>query len=164
MKQDYLNYQTIQEKLQELGYNLPEAPQSAANYVQYKHVGNLIYISGQAPFDNGKIMYKGAVETSISFKDTEESARLCAINILAQLDKAIGRKWELVKQCVKIGAFVNCAENFTDHSKVINAASDLLCHVLGERGTHTRFAVGAPSLPFGIPVEIDAIFEVASIK
>ena len=88
-----------------------------------------------------------------------EAARACALNILAQVNAATGRDWSKVVRCVKLGGFVNCTPDFTDHPKVINGASDLMVAVLGDAGKHARFAVGAPSLPLGVAVEIDAVFE-----
>ncbi|MEM7679691.1 MAG: RidA family protein [Pseudomonadota bacterium] len=149
----------IKEKLNELGYELPEVAAPAANYVPYKIAGNQLYIAGQIPFLNGEQMHIGVIGEDAGLDDGVEAAKACALNILAQVDAAVDRDWSKVKQCVKLGGFVNCTPDFTNHPKVMNGASDLIAEVMGKAGQHARFAVGAPSLPLGVMVEIDAIFE-----
>lgn len=149
----------IKSKLEELGYELPEAAAPAANYVPYVISGNHIFVAGQIPFLNGEKMHMGRLGEDLTPKDGEEAARACALNILSQVNAAIDGDWSRVKRCVKLGAFVNCTPDFKDHPAVVNGASDLMVAVLGEAGKHARFAVGAPSLPLGVAVEIDAIFE-----
>jgi len=149
----------IKEKLESLGYELPQVAAPAANYVPYKIAGNQLFIAGQIPFLNGEQMHIGKLGEDAGLDDGIEAAKACALNILAQVNDAVNGDWGKVKQCVKLGGFVNCVPEFTNHPKVINGASDLIGEIMGEAGQHARFAVGAPSLPLGVMVEIDAIFE-----
>jgi enamine deaminase RidA (YjgF/YER057c/UK114 family) len=148
----------IADKLQTLGYKLPEAAAPAANYVPYVVSGGHIFISGQIPFLNGERMHMGRVGDDLSLEQGVEAAQACALNILAQANAAVGGDWSKIARLVKLGGFVNCTPEFTDHPKVVNGASDLMVAVMGERGKHTRFAVGAPCLPLGVAVEIEALF------
>ena len=147
------------EKLQELGYELPEAAAPAANYVPYVTSRGHLYVAGQIPFLNGEKMHMGRLGEDLTIEDGKNAARACALNILAQANAAVVGDWSKVKQLVKLGAFVNCTPDFNDHPQVVNGASDLMVDVMGTQGKHARFAVGAPSLPLGVAVEIDAIFE-----
>lgn len=150
----------IAEKLQTLGYELPEAAAPAANYVPYVIADDdMLYIAGQIPFLNGEQMHLGRLGEDLSIEQGVEAARACGLNILAQANAAVMGDWRKIKRLVKLGGFVNCTPDFTDHPKVINGASDLMVAVMGSAGKHARFAVGAPSLPLGVSVEIDAIFE-----
>ena len=149
----------LEEKLQTLGYELPEAAAPAANYVPYVVSGKHIYVAGQIPFLNGETMHLGRLGDNLDIEAGVEAARACALNILAQAHTAVVGDWGKIKRLVKLGGFVNCTSEFTDHPKVINGASDLMVAVMGDAGKHARFAVGAPSLPLGVSVEIDAIFE-----
>ncbi|MBX2834719.1 MAG: RidA family protein [Micavibrio sp.] len=151
----------IADKLKDLGYELPAAAAPAANYVPYMIAGNTLYIAGQIPFLNAQPMHKGRVGEDLGVDEGIEAAKACALNILAQADAAVNGDWGKIKKLVKLGAFVNCTPDFYDHPKVVNGASDLMVAVLGASGKHARFAVGAPSLPLGVAVEIDAIFELA---
>ncbi len=151
---------TLGTKLQELGLELPKVAAPAANYVPYVISGNLVYVSGQIPFLNGEKMHLGRVGADLSAEDGASAAQACALNILAQVNEAVGGDWSKVKRCVKLGGFVNCTPDFTDQPLVINGASNLIGEVMGDAGKHARFAVGAPSLPLGVAVEIDAIFEI----
>lgn len=153
---------SIEKKLKELGYELPKAAAPAANYVPYVVSGNMLFVAGQIPFLNGEKMHLGRLGENLSIEQGAEAARACALNILAQANAAAGGDWSRIKRCVKLGAFVNCTPDFTDHPKVVNGASDLVVAAMGEAGKHARFAVGAPSLPLGVAVEIDAIFELKS--
>lgn len=148
----------IEEKLKSLGLALPQAAAPAANYVPYVISGGHIYVAGQIPFLNGQPMHQGRLGETLMIPQGIEAARACALNILAQVNAAVGGDWGRVARCVKLGAFVNCTPDFTDHPKVVNGASDLMVAVLGDAGKHARFAVGAPSLPLGVAVEIDAVF------
>lgn len=150
---------SIQTKLKELGLSLPTVAAPAANYVPYIISQNMVFVSGQIPFLNGKKMHIGRVGDVVSTKDAVNAAQACALNILAQVNDAVNGDWEKVVRCVKLGGFVNCTPEFTDQPAVINGASDLIANVMGDAGKHTRFAVGASSLPFGVSVEIDAVFE-----
>lgn len=150
----------ITEKLRELDLELPSAAAPAANYVPYVTSGSQVFISGQIPFLNGEQMHLGRIGEDLGVDDGVAAAQACALNILGQLGAAINGDWSRVKQCVKLGGFVNCTPDFTAHPTVINGASDLMVAVLGEQGRHARFAVGVPTLPLGVAVEIDAIFEI----
>jgi enamine deaminase RidA (YjgF/YER057c/UK114 family) len=149
----------IQSKLKELGLELPAAAAPAANYVPYVLSGKTLYIAGQIPFLNGQSMHLGRVGDGLSKEDGQKAAQACALNILAQVNEAVGGDWRKVKRCVKLGGFVNCTPDFTEMPFVVNGASDLIAAVMGEAGKHARFAVGAPSLPRGVAVEVDAVFE-----
>ena len=151
----------IDDKLKQLGITLPEPAAPVANYVGYVVTGNLVFISGQVTLKDGKIEYVGKVGKDFTVEDGQKAARLCAINILAQLKSAVGGDFGRVRRCVKLGGFVNATPEFTDHPKVINGASDLIVEVLGDKGKHARFALGAGSLPLNVACEIDAVFEIA---
>ena len=151
----------IETRLKELGFELPSAAPAAANYVPYKIAGSQIFVAGQIPFLNGQQMHIGRVGDNATLEQAQDAARACLLNILAQVNHAVNGDWDKVTQCVKLGGFVNCTPDFNNHPAVINGASDLLGDVLGAKGQHARFAVGAPSLPFGVMVEIDAIFELS---
>ena len=153
----------IAAKLKELGYDLPKAAAPAANYVPYVIAdGDFLFVAGQIPFLNGEKMHMGRLGEDLSIEQGVEAARACALNILAQANAAVGGDWNKIKRCVKLGGFVNCTPDFIDHPKVINGASDLIVAAMGDAGKHARFAVGAPSLPLGVAVEIDAVFEIES--
>lgn len=148
----------IQQKLSDIGLSLPQVAAPAANYVPYVVSGDHMYVAGQIPFLNGVEMHQGRLGDDLTVEQGQEAARACALNILAQIDQAVEGDWSRVERCVKLGGFVCCTPGFTDHPKVINGASDLIVSVMGDAGKHARFAVGAPSLPLGVAVEIDAIF------
>lgn len=151
---------TIEAKLKELGHTLPESVPPLFNYVPYVTAGNMVFVAGQVPIGGTK-EYKGKVGTDIDMETAQEAAVQCGLNILTQIRDAVDGDWNRVKRCVKLGGFVNCGPDYTDMSLVINGASDLMVNVLGEKiGKHARFAVGAPSLPAGFAVEIDAVFEI----
>jgi enamine deaminase RidA (YjgF/YER057c/UK114 family) len=149
----------ITTRLAELGIELPEPSAPAANYVPYVVCGNLVFVSGQITVWNGELRFVGKVGAEISLEEAIEAARLCGLNLIAQARDATGGDLDRIKRVVKLGGFVNAGPEFTDHPKVINGASDLMTEVFGEAGKHARFAVGAGSLPLGIAVEIDGIFE-----
>ena len=145
-------------RLSELGLVLPEPAKAAANYVPFVVSGNTIYIAGQLPIADGKLAVTGKVGAGVSVDQASEAARLCALNILAQVKEAADGDLDRVR-CVKLGGFVNATAEFVDHPQVLNGASDLIGAVLGDRGLHARFAAGAGSLPFDAAVEVDAVFE-----
>ena len=151
----------IETRLQQWGLGLPQAAPPAANYVPYVVTGNLVFIAGQIPFLNGTKDHIGRLGDDMKKEDGVTAAQACGLNILAQLLAALGGDESRIVRCVKLTGFVNCTPDFTDMPFVINGASDLMAHVLGERGKHARVAVGAPSLPFGVAVEVDAIFEIS---
>lgn len=148
-------------RLEQLGIELPKAVAPAANYVPARKSGSFVYIAGQVPTADGKDQYVGKVGKDVSIEDAQKAARLCAINILAQLRTALGGSLDSVVGCVRLGGFVNATPEFGDHPKVINGASDLMVEVFGEAGRHARAAVGCNSLPRNVAVEVDAIFEIA---
>ena len=150
----------IDQRLAELGITLPIAAKPVANYVAWARTGNLVFISGQGPIDNGKITLQGRLGDTLSVEDGVKSARLCAVNVVAQLKDACGGDLDRVKRIVKLVGFVNATADFTDHPKVINGASDFMVEVFGDKGRHARSAVGSPSLPFGISTEVEAIVEI----
>ena len=153
----------IQTKLKEMGFSLPQAAAPAANYVPYVISGSTVFVSGQIPFLNGEKMHMGRVGEDLGVEEGVKAAQACALNILAQIDHAVSGDWSKVKRCVKLGGFVNCTPDFTDQPLVINGASNLIAEAMGDAGKHARFAVGAPSLPLGVAVEIDAIFELDQV-
>ena len=151
----------IQEKLTSLGFDLPKAAPAAANYVPYTLHNGLLTISGQLPFLNGEKNFIGRLGEDMDVAQGQKAAQACALNILAQLNRAMNGDISRVQRCLRLGGFVNATPDFTDHPTVINGASDLIALVLGEVGRHARFAVGAGSLPFGVAVEIDASFAIS---
>ena len=150
----------FEKNIKDLGLIISEPPAAVANYVPFMVVDNLIYVSGQAPIQNGEIIYKGKIGEEISEEDGILAAELCCLNIIAILRKSINGDWNKLDNCVKLGGFVNCKHNYTNQPKIINGASDLLVSIFGEKGKHTRFAVGSNSLPMNISVEIDAIIKI----
>ena len=151
----------INARLQKLGIELPEAPAPVANYVPYITTDNLVFISGQIPFLEGEIKYPGKLGENISVADAQKAARLCGINLLAQLKTACGGDLDRVIQVIKLNGFVNGTPDFTDQALVVNGASDLMFEVFQENGKHARAAVGCTALPLGAAVEVDAIFEIS---
>ena len=147
------------ENIKNLGLNIPDLPKALANYVPYKIIGKTIYISGQAPVQNGELIYKGKVGSDISIEDGVQAAKLCVINIISALKTGIEGDWDKLDSFVKLTGFVNCQDNFTDQPKIINGASDMLVEIFGDQGRHARVAVGSNALPLGIAVEIDAIVQ-----
>jgi enamine deaminase RidA (YjgF/YER057c/UK114 family) len=150
----------VEATLNGLGLELPPTPRPAANYVGAVQTGNLLFVSGHGPTQDGKIVYTGKVGKDLSVEDGYAAARLVALNCLASAKSAIG-DLDRITRVVKILGMVNCSEDFGDQPKVINGASDLLVQLFGESGRHARSAVGMQALPFGIAVEIEMIFEVA---
>ncbi len=150
----------IESKIKELGLEIPSAPQPAGSYVQYYQSGNLLFIAGQIPFWNGEVKYQGKVGVEFSIEEGQEAARTCALNIIAQAKEATGNL-DKITRIVKLSGFVNCLTDFADHPKVINGASDLMGNIFGDKGKHTRIALGAGSLPLNVAVEIDAIIEIS---
>ncbi len=149
----------IEARLAELGIQLPEAPAPAANYVPYVVVGNMVYISGQISKDvDGLICGKLGGDTTV--EQGAAAARVCGLNLIAQLREACGGDLDRVVQVVKLGGFVNATADFTNHPVVINGASDLMVEVFGKLGAHARAAVGCSSLPLGVAVEVEGIFQI----
>ena len=150
----------ISEKLKELNIDLPNAPDPVGAYVAFKKINNLLFISGQLPISKDGKMIKGKIGNDLTLEDGQKASKLCVINILAQVKKALNGDLNKVKNCVKITGFVNSTDDFKDQPKVINPASETLSTVLGDNGKHARAAISANSLPLGAAVEIDAIFEI----
>ncbi|VDC21252.1 RidA family protein [Pseudogemmobacter humi] len=151
---------SIEARLAELGITLPDAPAPVANYVGFVQTGNLVHVSGQiSQNESGPI--RGKLGADLSVEQGAEAARRCAISLLSQVKKACGGDLGRVVRLVKLTGFVNSTPDFTDQPKVINGASDFMVEVLGDKGRHARAAVSSNSLPLGVAVEIDAIFEIA---
>lgn len=151
----------IDARLQELGIELPEAAAPAANYVPFVVSGNMVFVAGQITIHNGELKHLGKLGAEISVEEGQEAARLCGLNIIAQVKAACGGDLDRVQRVVRLGGFVNSTPDFTDQPEVINGASNLMVDVFGDKGKHSRAAVSAGSLPRGVSVEIDAIFEIA---
>ncbi|MDA9753402.1 RidA family protein [Candidatus Pelagibacter sp.] len=146
-------------KISDLGIILPEAKAPVGNYVAIKIIGKLLYISGQISIDeNGKLI-KGKVGKDLTVEQGYSAAKRCGLNILSQARKACDSDLSKIKSCIKLTGFVNSIDTFTDQPKVINGASDLMIEVFSDAGMHTRAAVSCNSLPLGVSVEVDAIFE-----
>jgi enamine deaminase RidA (YjgF/YER057c/UK114 family) len=151
----------IDARLRELNIDLPAPPAPVASYVPYVVSGNLVFVSGQVTLASGTLQYVGKVGADLSLEDGKAAARLCAVNVLAQVKAACGGDLDRVRRCVKLGVFVNATADFTQHPEVANGASDLIGDVFGEAGRHSRAAVGAGSLPRGVAAEVEAVFEIA---
>ncbi|MFA7276841.1 MAG: RidA family protein [Pseudobdellovibrionaceae bacterium] len=152
---------TPETRLAALGLNLPAAAVAAANYVPFVMSGTMLYVAGQIPFLDGVKGHIGRLGTDFSIEQGQKAAQACALNILAQVKAAVGGDWSRVVRCVKLGGFVNAVPEFDQHPAVVNGASELIVVALGESGRHARFAVGVSNLPFGVAVEVDAVFEIA---
>jgi enamine deaminase RidA (YjgF/YER057c/UK114 family) len=152
----------IEARLKELGIVLPQAAAPAANYVPYVISGNLLYLSGQLPIENGKVAVTGHLGRDVDVAGGQRAAELCAVNILAQAKAALGGDLGRIKLLIKLNGFVASAPDFVEQHLVINGASNLLANVLGEAGKHARAAVGMAALPLNAAVEIDAILEIAA--
>ena len=151
---------TIENKLKELNIELPNAPDPVGAYVAFKKIGNFLFISGQLPISKDGKIIKGKIGADLNLEDGQRASKLCVINILAQVKKALNGDLNKVKNCVKITGFVNSIDDFKDQPKVINPASETLSSVFGANGKHARAAISVNSLPLGAVVEIDAIFEI----
>ena len=151
---------TYETRLNEMGQTVPDAPAPAANYVPYVIVGDMLYVSGQiAKGDDGLII--GKLGDDMDVAGGQAAAQVCALNLIAQLKAACGGDLDRLKRVVKLSGFVNSTPDFTDHPAVINGASDFVGEVFGEAGAHARAAVGCSSLPFGVAVEVEGIFQIS---
>ena len=148
----------IEDKLDSLGITLPEPPAPAGSYVPITAIGNMLFVSGQIPFEDGKIQFTGKVSED-NLGTGQRSARLCALNVLAQVKRNVGL--DKIEKIVKVSGFVNSESNFTKHPSVINGASDLFFEIFGESGRHARVAIGVSGLPFDSMTEIDAIMQIS---
>ena len=147
------------DKIKELNIIIQEAKAPVENYVAAKTLGKMLFISGQISIDENGQLIKGKVGKDLNTEDGYNAAKRCALSIVAQVRKACDNDLSKVKSCIKLTGFVNSTEDFTDQPKVINGASDLIASIFGESGMHTRAAVSTNSLPLGVSVEVDAIFE-----
>ena len=147
-------------KLKENNIDLPEAPAPVGSYVASKIVGKLLYISGQISMNSKGELIKGKLGKDLNTEDGYKAAERCALSILAQAKKILSGDLDKIKSCIKIVGFVNSTDDFIEQPKVINGASDMLVKILEDKGMHTRAAVSCNSLPLGVAVEIDAIFEI----
>jgi len=149
----------IEEKIKSLDITLPNPPTPAGSYIPAVKTGNLLFISGQIPMEDGKVLFTGKVSDE-NLETAQKSARMCAINLLAQMKRELGNL-DRVTRIVKLSGFVNSDPEFYQHPKVINAASDLFFEIFGDKGKHARIALGAGSLPLNSMTEIDAIVEIS---
>ena len=148
------------EKIKELKIKLPDAKAPVGSYVATKIVGKLLYVSGQISIDSKGDLIKGKVGKDLTTDEAYEAAKRCGLSIVAQIKKACDGDLSKIKSCVKLTGFVNSTEDYIEQPKVINGASDLIASIFGEAGMHTRAAVSTNSLPLGVSVEVDAIFEI----
>ena len=151
----------IESRLKQLGLTLPAPPVPVASYVPYVQTGQQLFIAGQITLAPDGVKYIGKIGRDISLEDGQAAAKLCALNILAQLKAACGGDWSRVRRAVKVNVFINATDDFIQHPQIANGASDLLVAVLGDIGKHARAAIGASSLPRGVAVEVDAVFEIS---
>ena len=150
---------SFENKIKELKLTLPEARDPVGSYVASKIVGKLLYISGQISISSNGELIKGKIGKELNTEDGYEAAKRCGLNIISQVKKACNEDLSKIKSCIKLTGFVNSTESFIEQPKVINGASDLIVSVFGDAGMHTRAAVSTNSLPLGVAVEVDAIFE-----
>lgn len=149
----------IEKRLSEMGISLPDAPAPAANYVPYVVVGDIVYVSGQVPMADGGFII-GKLGDTMDIEGGATAAKACAVSLLAQVKAACGGDLDRLVRVVKLTGFVNSTGDFGDQPKVINGASDFLVEALGDAGRHSRSAVSAASLPFGVAVEIEGVFQI----
>ena len=150
----------FEEKLKELNIDLPKAAAPVGSYVATKEAGKLLYISGQISIDQDGNLIKGKLGKNLSVEEGYEAAKRCALSIVSQTKNHLSGNLSRVKSCIKLTGFVNSTDDFTEQPKVINGASDTIVKIFGEAGMHTRAAISANSLPLGVAVEVDAIFEI----
>lgn len=150
----------IDQKLKELGLTLPTPPKPVASYVPSARSGDLLYVSGQLPMREGKLLATGKTPSPVSIEDAQAAARQCALNGLAIVHAELGGDWSRLVRVVRLGVFVQCTDDFTQQPQVANGASDLLQQVLGEAGRHARAAVGTNALPLGATVEVEMLVQV----
>jgi len=149
----------FEENIKKEKFNLPDAPAPVGSYVATKMLGKLLYISGQISIDENGNLIKGKLGKELKTEDGYNAAIRCALNITAQAKKACDDDLSKIKSCIKLTGFVNSTDDYTEQPKVINGASDTIVKIFGEKGMHTRAAVSSNSLPLGVAVEVDAIFE-----
>jgi enamine deaminase RidA (YjgF/YER057c/UK114 family) len=150
---------TVAARLAELGITVPQAAAPMANYIGYNIVGKLVVVSGQIPLVDGKIAVTGKVGAGVTVEQGQQAARICFVNLLAQLQAATGGELDKVKRLVRLGGFIASPPDFTNHAQVMNGASDLAVAVFGEKGRHARTTIGVPALPGDAAVEVEGMFE-----
>lgn len=150
----------VETRLTALGVSLPAPAAAVANYVPFVRTGNLVIVSGQLPLKEGVVVHPGLVGRDLALEAAQEAARICAINLLAQLRAAVEGDWDRVVRCVRVGGFIACTPDFKDHAKIVNGASDLIVGALGDVGRHARTSIGVAALPLGAAVEVEGMFEV----
>ena len=155
--------ENVEDRLKELGYELPTVPTPAGSYVPATHAGNLLFTAGQLPFREGQLPYTGKVGENVSVEEAKEAARLCALNALAAVEAEAGSLTNL-RRVVKVTGYVASAAGFNDQAEVMNGTSELLGEVFGEKGLHTRSAVAVAELPLDAPVEVELIVELVSAQ
>ena len=149
----------IEDRLKSLNITLPNAPDPVGAYVASKISGKFLFISGQVSLKSDGKLITGKVGKDLNLEQAQEAAKICGLNILSQLKKACGGDLNKIKSCIKLTGYVNSTDDFTDQPKVLNGASDLIASIFGDAGMHARAAVSTNSLPLGVSVEVDAIFE-----
>lgn len=149
----------VEARLRALDLVLPDVAAPLANYVPILHLDRRLFVSGQLPMQGGQVTVAGKLGADLTLEQGEAAARLCLLNVLAQAKAAL-RDLDRIVQCLRLNGYINTSPDFVDHSKVINGASNLIVEIMGEKGRHTRIAVGCASLPLGAAVEIDAIFAI----
>ncbi len=150
----------IEDRLKELGIELPNASAPGANYLPTLRVGDLVYVTGQLSQWNGERKFIGKLGREFDVTEGAAAARLCALNLVAHLRNALDGNLDHCVQCVRVSGYVNATPDFTGHSQVMNGASDLFVEIFGDAGRHTRIAVGVAGLPYGVAVEVEAVFQV----
>ena len=153
--------QDVEARLARLGLTLPDAPSPAANYVPFAIAQGLVFIAGQAPVTGGKYQSVGRVGAEVTLEAAQAAARLCGLNILAQVKAAVAGDWSRIRRCVRVCGYVSSAPDFFEQPKVLDGCSDLMVQALGDAGKHARSALGVAALRGNVPVVIDAIFELA---
>lgn len=151
---------SVEKRLAELGLRLPPANPPQGNYLPFQRSGNFVFVAGQGPRIAGEVVYKGIVGDDLTLEEGQQAARICALNILSQLHTACQGDLERISRMVRLAGIVRCSADYGDQAKVLNAASDLICAVLGSAGPHVRIASGTHALPEGMAVEIEAIAEI----
>lgn len=151
---------SVEKRLAELGLALPDANPPRGNYLPFQRCGNIIYVAGQGPRIRGQVVYKGLVGEDLTLEEGRQAARICALNILSQLRTACEGDLQRISRMIRLAGFVRCSADFGEQAKVLNAASDLICDILGEVGPHVRIATGTHALPDGMAVEIEASAEI----
>jgi enamine deaminase RidA (YjgF/YER057c/UK114 family) len=151
---------SIEERLAALNIVLPVAPTPAANYLPWTITGNQVWIAGQTAVSNGKYDYIGRVGEAVTPQQAHAAARLCAVNVLAQVKAACKGDWSRVVKCVRVCGYISAAPDFFEFPKVLDGCSDLLVEVLGDAGKHVRTVMGVSGLRFNVPIVVDAVFEI----